>query len=233
MDSSFLIIGSGAGGATVAKELASRGAKVTIVERGGVNKLGPSWNALKFYSGVFRPGEVSAEGTELLRTIMIGGATMVSLGNGIRAAEAKLRDVGVDVGKELDEAESELGVVVTPESFLGTRTRLLRDSSEELGYEVKPMPKFIDFKRCRMCGACVLGCRYGAKWTSLNFIGEARRMGAKLIKDAEVEQVLHKRGEVKGVRVRDASGVSMKLMLKKLCWPLVVLELPRSCRTLG
>ena len=108
MDSSFLVIGSGAGGATVAKELASRGAKVTVVEKGGTNKLGTSWRALKFYSGSFRPGEMSAEGTELLRTIMIGGSTMVTLGNGVRALQTELRDAGVDIDEELKEAEREL-----------------------------------------------------------------------------------------------------------------------------
>ena len=207
MGSSFLVIGSGAGGAAVAKELASRGAEVTVVEKGGMNKLGTSWRALKFYSGSFRPGEMSAEGTELLRTIMIGGSTMVTLGNGVRALQTELRDAGVDIGEELEEAERELKVVATPESFFGARTRILRDSSMELGYDVKPMPKFVDFKRCRMCGACVLGCRYGAKWTSLNILGEARRMGAKLIRNAEVEKVIQRGGEVKGVQVRDSSGV--------------------------
>ncbi len=206
MGSSFLIIGSGAGGATVAKELASRGAEVMVVEKGGMNKLGTSWRALKFYSGSFRAGEVSVEGTELLRTIMVGGSTMVTLGNGVRALQTELKNVGVDIGKELEEAERELGVVVTPESFFGTRTTILRDSSMELGYNVKPMPKFVDFKRCRICGACVLGCKYGAKWTSLNLLGEARRMGAKLIKNAEAVKVLHKGGEVRGAQVRDSSG---------------------------
>jgi len=205
--SSFLVIGSGAGGATVAKELASQGAEVTVVEKGGMNKLGTSWRALKFYSGSFGPGEVSAEGIELLRTIMVGGSTVVTLGNGVRALQTELKDAGVSIDEELEEAERELRVTATPKNFFGTRTKILRDSSIELGYDVKPMPKFVDFKRCRMCGACVLGCRYGAKWTALNPLGEARRMGAKLIRNAEVEKVLQEGGEVRGARIRDASGV--------------------------
>ena len=188
MGSSFLVIGSGA---AVAKELASRGAEVTVVEKGGMNKLGTSWRALKFYSGSFRPGEMSAEGTELLRTIMIGGSTMVTLGNGVRALQTELRDAGVDIDKELKEAERELKVVATPESFFGARTRILRDSSIELGYDVKPMPKFVDFKRCRMCGACVLGCRYGAKNTlDKNYLYLAEnKFGATIFSETEVTGV--------------------------------------------
>lgn len=55
MGSSFLVIGSGAGGATVAKELASWGAEVTILEKGEVNKISTSRGVLKFYSGGLKP----------------------------------------------------------------------------------------------------------------------------------------------------------------------------------
>ena len=62
MGSEFLVIGSGAGGATIAKELAENGKKVTIIEKGGFHKLGTPWRALKFYSGgILRPGELSEE----------------------------------------------------------------------------------------------------------------------------------------------------------------------------
>ena len=76
--SDVLVVGSGAGGATVARELATRGAKVTIVEKGRYHKLGSGRRALGFYAGsssVFRmlknfaPGEKSAEGTEIIRTL--------------------------------------------------------------------------------------------------------------------------------------------------------------------
>jgi len=207
LDSSFLVIGSGAGGATVAKELATRGAKVTIVEKGGSYRLGTALRALKFYSGgKLNAGEMSVEGTELLRTIMIGGSTMVTLGNGVRALQDELGNAGLHIDRELEEAEKELGVTPTPEKFLGERTRILRSASTDLGYEVKPMPKFVNFNRCRMCGLCVVGCPYGAKWTALNFIGEAKKAGAKLMTETEVEQIIHRNGEVKSIRARGPSG---------------------------
>ena len=106
------------------------------MEKGGVNKLGTSWRALKFYSGGLRPGEMSAEGTELLRTIMVGGSTMVTLGNGVKALQAKLRDVGVDIltlGQYLQPTKRHLPVVeyVHPEKF-----EKLRKIGEELGFLV-------------------------------------------------------------------------------------------------
>jgi len=206
--SEFLVIGSGAGGATIAKELAENGKKVTIIEKGGFHKLGTPWRALKFYSGgILRPGELSEEKTELLRTIIVGGSTIVTLGNGVRALQGKFNELGIDLEKEISEAEKELGVMNTPEDFFGPRTRILRDASLKLGYEVKPMPKFIDFNKCRMCGTCVTGCKYGAKWTALNPLTKARRAGAKLIKNTTVEKIVYQRSEVKGVQIRNSSGI--------------------------
>ena len=99
---------------------------------------------------------------------MVGGSTIVTLGNGVRALQGKFNELRIDL-------EKELGIMNTPEDFFGPRTRILRDASLKLGYEVKPMPKFIDFNKCRMCGTCVTGCKYGAKWTALNPLTKARR----------------------------------------------------------
>ena len=109
----------------------------------------------------------------------------------------------------LGEAETELGVAPLPERLMRERTRRLREASEEAGYKVKPMPKFIDFSKCRSCGLCVLGCRYGAKWTSQRYLSEALRAGAKILTKTSVDGVVHSGGEVKGLRIhRETSGAS-------------------------
>ena len=208
----MVVVGSGVGGATVARELSIRGYKVTIIEKGRYHKLGTARRALNFYSGSlwnFCPGELSKEGTEVLRTIMVGGSSMVTLGNGVRAFQTGFKAMGINLDKEFDEAEAELGVAPLPERLMGERTRRLREASEEVGYKVKPMPKFVDFDRCRSCGLCVLGCRYGAKWTSQKFLSEARRAGAKILTETSVDEVIHSGGEVKGLKVhKESSGAS-------------------------
>jgi len=191
------------GGATVAKELATRGHKVTILEKGRYHKLGTERRSWRFYSN-----ERSVEGMEILRTVMVGGSSMVTLANGVRALQNELFRLGIDLETEFKEAETELGVSPFPERLMGERTKKLMKASIELGYEVKPMPKFIDFSRCRSCGGCATGCLYGAKWTAQNTIGEALRAGAKLLTGTSVDLVLHSDGEVKGVRARGSSGVT-------------------------
>ncbi|MCK4399916.1 GMC family oxidoreductase, partial [Candidatus Bathyarchaeota archaeon] len=108
-----------------------------------------------------------------------------------------------------------------PEENMGPRTRLLMKASEEVGYDMQPMPKFIDFKRCVGCGRCAIGCVSGAKWTSRNYVGDALRNGAKLETKHRVLEVLHWGGEVKGVKelesdlvVLAAGGIGTPVILQ-------------------
>ncbi|RLI25246.1 hypothetical protein DRO57_04485 [Candidatus Bathyarchaeota archaeon] len=71
-------------------------------------------------------------------------------------------------------------------------------AARELLYEVKPMPKFVDFEKCRGCGMRVSGCPYDAKWPARAFPEEACETGAKLLTETIVERVLRSDGEVEG-----------------------------------
>ena len=67
----FTIIGSGAGGATLARELSKKGKQVLVVERGGHEKRGSFED---FLIGLDIP--TSKEGVSVLRKIMAGGTTV-------------------------------------------------------------------------------------------------------------------------------------------------------------
>jgi len=119
-----------------------------------------------------------------------------------------LETLGINLEEEFKEAERELGIKPLPENLMGERSKSLMKASKDLGYNVKPMPKFIDFSKCRSCGNCAVGCIYGAKWTAQKFVGEAVKAGAKLVTNTRVDKVLHSGGEVKGVSVYSPSGIS-------------------------
>jgi choline dehydrogenase-like flavoprotein len=208
MSCDILIVGSGAGGASIARELSKKGKKVSILEAGAYPKLGTELNALEIYTGgFFGPGEFSKEKVEILRTKMVGGSSVVTFGNGTRALQAEFKSHGIDLEAEFQEAENELNIVQCPEENMGERTKLLMKASQELGYHCNPMPKFIDFSKCRGCGNCVLGCIYGAKWTSRNYIGDSYKHGAKLLTNHQVETVLTQGDQVKGVKAHTPEGV--------------------------
>ena len=70
-----VIVGSGAGGGLLAMELATSGIPVTILEKGPYDD---SKNAFNYY-------DASDEGVDLLKTTCVGGSTIVSMANAVRA----------------------------------------------------------------------------------------------------------------------------------------------------
>ena len=188
-----IVVGSGAGGATAAKEFSARGMEVLLIEKGpAIDER----NASQYYANV---------GSEMriLRTCCLGGTTLVSGGNGVRALEKEFGVLGLDLQEEFAEAERELGVRTLPDSHFGDGTRRIMAAAEKLGFPVEKMPKFIDPAKCIPCGNCASGCPNSAKWSALAFVKEAERNGAKVLTDRSVDDILIKKGEVIGVRSKD------------------------------
>jgi choline dehydrogenase-like flavoprotein len=210
MESSVTIVGSGVGGAVLAYELARNNIDVTVLDAGTFHKLGTEMRSLNFYSrsSMLTPSEKSLEGTELLRTIMVGGSSVVTIGNGIRSLEPELKAQNIDLTTEFEEAETELNIKSTPKNAMGQRTRVLMSAAEDLGYSVAPMPKYVNFDACRQCGNCHLGCIYGAKWTALQHLTQARKSGAKLVDSTFVQEIQYTNNDVSGVRISSTQGQS-------------------------
>jgi choline dehydrogenase-like flavoprotein len=198
----FVIVGSGAGGATLAMELAKRGKQVLIVERGKhEEKIGTFRDSLRYFDGnklTKRPAKAK-EGAILWRTMMAGGTTVVSCGNGVRCLEEDLVGFGINLDAEFVEAEGEMKIVPYDERRLSRGSKKILEASKELGYRMEPMPKFIDPAKCRRCGGCQLGCKHNAKWTALNYLDEAKRNGAEIVYNTRVQKVVVENGKVKGV----------------------------------
>jgi len=185
-----IVVGSGAGGGTVAKELSARGHDVLLIERGPAIE---ERNALKYYANV-------DAGIKLMRVCCLGGTTTVSAGNGMRCLEAELKALGIDLSREYAEAERELGVKELPDRLIGKGTRRIMDAAREIGLPVRKMPKFIEPAKCLMDGLCGFGCPASARWSSIRYIREAEEHGARVITNRAVDAVLTRHGEVSGVR---------------------------------
>ncbi|MCL1874313.1 MAG: GMC family oxidoreductase [Clostridiales bacterium] len=194
----FVIVGSGAGGATLAKELCQDGRQVLVIERGKLfeKELGHHLKAVGFYKPDF-PLK-SKEGIIIWRTFMAGGSTNVSIGNGMRAAGKMLAEYGIDLGAEFAEAEEELaiqnsGLLVSGEA------KKIQAAGKESGYEFKAAPKFIKPDKCQRCGECMVGCKFGAKWSAVDYLRQAQKNGAEVLYNTKVKKVVIKNGKAVGV----------------------------------
>jgi len=229
-----IVVGAGAGGASVASELARRNLKVALLERGGrYRRRGRFWSSLEVYDvhPVTKMPTTSREGIPVWRSFNTGGTTEVACGNAVRAGVTELAAEGLDISLELAEAEQELGVVRS-ERLISETSRQIIETAGKLGHRFELMPKLIDPDRCQMCGLCIWGCPHGAKWSAARTVKVACDHGARLDLGVEVEQVLISGGAACGVRGR-AGGQPFEMKAGKVILAAGGLATPAILRRSG
>jgi choline dehydrogenase-like flavoprotein len=210
-----LVIGSGAGGATIAREL--QGAfEVTILEAG--REFRPFWmspgsqeklkrSGLLFDERLIQPLfpfikiQKTADRMIMVRGIGTGGTTTLATANAVRF-DRDLKKIGIDLEPEFMELSGEIPISTKHRHKWREGTRRLFEIFQEMGLEPKPLPKMARGELCTNCGRCILGCATGAKWDCRTFIDEARENGARLITGCHVEQVIIRNGKAAGVRCK-------------------------------
>lgn len=209
-----IIVGSGAGGATAAKEL--QGVfDVTVLEAGKEFRpfsIGlPALERWRQSGLLFDEREISLifPGVRIRKTqdmVFVngkgwGGTTTIATGNALRL-DRDLRRLGINLDAEFEEISREIPISTEHAKRWRPLTRRLFEIFKEMGHEPKPTPKLGDYTGCRGCGRCVLGCPYGVKWDSRLFLRQALEKGARLNPGFHVEKVVIEKGETKGVLAR-------------------------------
>lgn len=219
-----IVVGSGAGGATVAKELQGT-FDVTVLEAGGSFK--PFSYNLQLIESFRRTGLLfdereirflfpsmkirkTPDKMVLVNGICEGGTTTLSAGNAIRV-DASLKKLGINLDHEFEEIYKEIPITSEHRRLWRESTVQLFDIATEMGLSPAPIPKFGDYSRCANCGKCVLGCPRAVKWDSRQFLRKACDNGAHLITKWRVKNVV-----IEGNR---ATGVFARKGLKKQFYP--------------
>lgn len=207
-----IVVGSGAGGAAVAQKLQGK-FQVTILEEGRefrpfsinlsalekLKKTGMFFDEreiqLLFPSMKVRKTE---DRMVMVNGIGLGGTTTLSAGNALRI-DGELKALGIDLEEEFQELYKKISITYDHKDKWRDASKKLFGICEEMGLCPNPIPKLGDYSRCTSCGRCVLGCSYGAKWDSREFVKEAVDKGAKLVTGCKVNKVVIENGRVKGV----------------------------------
>ena len=120
-----VVVGSGAGGATVARELTRKGREVLILEEGAYHKPVGSWRTmLKMldHMGNF----ASVEGTQMVRLLTVGGSTVSFCGVAFPPPAWLKERHGIDLAPYVDDVSKELALAPLPERLVGAGARRIR-----------------------------------------------------------------------------------------------------------
>jgi hypothetical protein len=214
-----VVVGTGAGGAVVAKELAERGLAVLMCEEGGYHDRddfdGDTLGALqRFYRAA---GSVVTVGNAVIPVMsgsLVGGSTTINEGTCFRTpdrvlaewARHGLEDLAPEkMGGYFDRVEAVLQVTrATPAQVGGVGTVVAR-GADALGYSHRALDR--NAPDCDGAGTCEFGCPTGAKRsTNVSYVPLALQRGAICATGTRVERVVIEGGRATGVIARARSN---------------------------
>jgi choline dehydrogenase-like flavoprotein len=195
MNTDAIIIGSGPGGAYLARELARAGRRVTVLERGENHAFSDnSLTQVPMLGMVFTDGMQS-----IMRGLTAGGSSMLYFGSVISPPYAIFEKRGVDLKSSEAAIRAELPNAPLTEDLLSEQALHLMQSARALGLDWQPLTKFIYQERLQP-GVH----KPTARWNAREPLAEAVAAGATLVTGARVEKIIYENGCVTGVRYRKA-----------------------------
>jgi len=200
-----VIIGSGAGGGTVAQELSclcAQGARIAVLEKGP--KLRDeefTGRELEMAPALYEEsgGFLTAERTMTLAFgCAYGGSTAVYTGTSLLPPERVLQRWNVpglpfaDVERRARKFMAENNVQFLEDPFINDNNRLFKEGCEKLNYRVQQFP--VNIKGCRGSSLCNLGCPNQAKQgTDRVQLPRAERNGVEVITRCRVLRIGQKK----------------------------------------
>src|SRR6185436_10501397 len=115
-----------------------------------------------------------------------------------------------DLDPFLDDVWATLQVAPSPARVLGRNAELALAGASALGWDAQPLQR--NAPGCAGSCQCAIGCPRNAKLgVHLNALPQACAAGARIVSEARVERVLHRRGRAIGVLARARDGRAIRL----------------------
>lgn len=200
----FIVVGSGAAGASAALVLAEAGHDVLVLEEGPSVRdedrgLGPTEAFMRLFRDGGAQVAVGRSVIPVLQGRCTGGSTVVNGAIVWRlpddAYERCFGTAGArdelplaELERLMDRIERDLSVATAPDEILGNSGRLMRIGSTKLGWSGHAIRRNVS--GCQASGRCLEGCPTRRKQSmELTYLPRACSLGARLLADHEVRGV--------------------------------------------
>jgi choline dehydrogenase-like flavoprotein len=204
-----LVIGSGAGGGSIARDLSAAGREVLVIEAGGLyteatfpTKERDAYERLYLDSGFTATADAHIA---ILAGGTVGGGTTVNWMTAIPIPEPVREEWegehGV-TGASGDGFTRDLKTVLQEIGAKDSQDVPLKDAAiirgaEKLGWSSERIQ--INRAKCGDCGTCTFGCKVGSKQSALRLhLAQAVANGARVLPDCKAEQLVIKNGAATG-----------------------------------
>jgi choline dehydrogenase-like flavoprotein len=215
-----VVVGSGAGGAVVARELARDGRSVVILEEGDwvrpdeYGQLTPMGTLRRAWREAGMSAAMGIGDTPFISVLQgrcVGGSSVLTGGVCFRIPDEVLHEWSHDLGlrtmtpegvdAHFRVVERVVHVETVPDHMRSRSTELFLRGADKMGVVMKSMRR--NTSGCRGVSRCNFGCPHGAKLSvDVSFLPEACAHGAVIVSDALVERVDVAGGVARGVRGR-------------------------------
>lgn len=212
LECDVVIVGSGAGGAVMAYELANAGKSVIVLEAGPYvpsqrfNEVFPDMLGLLYQD---HGNQTNKDGDLMvLQGRCVGGSTVVNGCVAFRVPDFILKDWHRDHGLSnltsetlapyFEKIEKRLSVHENEAYEINANSMKMQEGANKLGWSVKPLRRNI--KQCALTGHCLSGCKTDRKQSMLvTYLPWAAQKGAKIYADTWVEKILVEQGKATGI----------------------------------
>jgi choline dehydrogenase-like flavoprotein len=203
LDADVVVIGSGAGGATIAAELAEAGFDVVVLEEGSYYQTRDfTADTSAMIRQLYRDGGATmALGDPPIlyqEGRAVGGSTVINGGMSWRTPDkilARWEQLGLtgiarDLEPYFERVERRIHVAGMDDEAIGADNRLLKRGADALGWKV--IGNLRNQAHCAGSNRCAFGCPTGAKQSALvSYVPRALHYGARVYADVKVDHITH------------------------------------------
>lgn len=216
LECDVVVVGTGAGGAVVAKELAEQGVAVLLLEEGEYHQRQDfTRRSIPATQQLYRDaGMTGVIGNCVIPIPLgkaVGGSTTINSGTCFRVPEWILDSWRTDLGlleltadhlsQYYEKVERTLEIGPSTQEARGAVSDVIAEGCERLGWSHFPVRR--NAPGCDGQGVCQWGCPTDAKKSmNVSYVPMALQRGAQLVTGLKVTEVLTERGRAVGVRGR-------------------------------